>query len=401
MKDIPGGITAVRGIRAAGIHCGIKSGDKKDLALIVSEPPGVAAGVFTTNRVKAAPVLVTSRLVHAQRVYGIVANSGNANACTGERGVRDAERMSDLAAGLLGVDKGTILVASTGAIGKYLPMEKIETALPGLVQCLRGDDNGDAAAAILTTDTRPKWVAVETSVGRRRVRVGGIAKGAGMISPQMATMLAFLVTDAHVSVDILEAVLREAVDSSFNRITVDGDTSTNDMVLLLANGLARNGVFGLGTAEYVSFSKAVSHVCTELAKMIVRDGEGATKFVEVRVQRARSRADADRIARAIANSCLVKTALFGNDPNWGRILAAAGYAGVDIDVRLLTLRLGEVVLVKGGQPVEEDVSAAAKQAVSGEEVVIALDLGLGEEEACIWTCDLSYDYVRLNAEYPT
>jgi len=371
------------------------------LALIVSEPPGVAAGVFTTNCVRAAPVQVTARLIHAERVHGIVANSGIANACTGERGVRDAEQMSNLVAQLLGVDKGTVLVASTGAIGKYLPMDKVQTALPRLAECLSKDGNTDAAEAILTTDTRPKWVAVETKAGQRSVRVGGIAKGAGMICPQMATMLAFLATDAHVSGEVLEATLREAVERSFNRITVDGDTSTNDMVLCLANGLARNRVFDIGSAPHSSFSAAVSHVCTALAEMIVRDGEGATKFVEVRVQRARSREAAERIARAIANSCLVKTALFGNDPNWGRILAAAGYAGVPLDPRLLTLRIGDVILVKGGQPVGEDVSARAKEAVSGEDVAITLDLRLGREEACIWTCDLSHDYVRLNAEYHT
>jgi len=401
MQEIPGGITAVRGIEAAGIHCGIKGGGKKDLALVVSEPPGVAAGVFTTNRVKAAPVQTTAHLVKAERVHGIIANSGVANACTGDRGVRDAEQMSDAAARLLGGDKGTILVASTGAIGRYLPMDNILCALPTLVERLSKDGNADAAEAIMTTDTRPKWAAVETKVGRRFARVGGIAKGAGMICPHMATMLAFLATDAHVSSEVLQTALRDAVDRSFNRITVDGDMSTNDMVLCIANGLAGNRLFGSGSPAYASFSAAVAHVCSLLAQMIVRDGEGATKFVEVRVERARTREAADRVARAVANSCLVKTALFGGDPNWGRILAAAGAAGVDVDPRFLTLRLGEVLVVRGGQPVDEARSAEAKEAVSAENVVITLDLGLGKEEAFVWTCDLSYDYVRMNSEYRT
>jgi len=398
LHQVPGGITAPCGFEAAGVRCGLKRRGL-DLALIYTVSPARGAGVFTTNRFQAAPVLVTKDRVGRDPIHACIINSGCANACTGQRGHRDALRMADLTAAALGAPRRSILVASTGVIGAPLPMTKLAAGIKDAAASLSPDGGDRAAEAILTTDTRPKCVSVEFDLDGRPVRVGGIAKGAGMIAPSMATMLCFLTTDADIAPGLLQSSLLAAVDRSFHRITIDGDTSTNDMVILLANGQAEAGKVtprhGLSR-----FQDALDHVCTTLAREIVRDGEGASRFIEVHVQGADSDEDARRIARTIADSPLVKTAIAGGDPNWGRILAAAGRAGVPFDPDLVALRLGGVSVVRAGAAVRHDESAA-RAAVSGDEVVLTLELNAGGHEAVVWTCDLTAAYVRINSEYHT
>jgi len=398
LRDVAGNITAPCGFEAAGVRCGIKSRGR-DLALIYTLSPACGAGVFTTNRFQAAPVLVTKDRVGRERIHGCIINSGNANACTGRRGHRDALRAADLTAAALGAPRRSILVSSTGVIGEPLPMTKLAAGIKMAVAALGPDGGAHAAEAILTTDTRPKSTALEFDLDGRPVRVGGIAKGSGMIAPSMATMLAFLTTDADISPGLLQSCLLASVERSFHRVTVDGDTSTNDMVLLLANGQAEAGSV---TARHglSRFQAALDRVCTHLAQEIVRDGEGASRFIEVRVEGALSEKDARQIARTIAGSPLVKTAIAGGDPNWGRVLAAAGRAGVRFRPELVDLRLGGVAVVRRGAACSHDESAA-RAAVSGDEVVLALDLNAGKHEAVIWTCDLTAAYVRINSQYRT
>jgi len=396
---IEGGITAPRGFLAAGVHAGIKR-QKKDIAIVYSERPCSAAGMFTTNRVKAAPLLVTKERLNGGPIRAIVVNSGNANACTGERGLEDARAMASLCARALGVGEAEVLVASTGVIGVPLPMEKIAAGIDQAARALSVEGAHDAALGILTTDTRTKEVAVQCDVDGVTFRIGGMAKGSGMIHPNMATMLAFLSTDAAVAPEFLDEQLRAAVDVTFNMITVDGDTSTNDMVLILANGAEERARIEPGTPLAAAFSRALRLVCTELAKMIAADGEGATKLIEVRVRGARTERDARLVVKAVSGSSLVKTAVYGEDANWGRILCATGYSGAEFDPERTTVYLGDVKVFEHGVPVAFD-EAEAKRALSGSSVTITVDLGEGEAEATGWTCDLTYDYVKINASYRT
>jgi glutamate N-acetyltransferase/amino-acid N-acetyltransferase len=400
IKTIEGGITAPRGFKAGGTACGIKKNGQLDLALIVSEGPAVTAGIFTTNQVKAAPVVLTQERVTKGIARAIVVNSGNANACVGPDGMRTARRMTEAAAKFLQIEEALVLVASTGVIGVELPVTKIESALvqnPGFITESGGEN---AAGAIMTTDTFPKEIAVEFELDHDQIRIGGIAKGSGMIHPNMATMLSFLTTDIAISKAMLDQALVYAGDHSFNRITVDGDTSTNDCLLILANGAAGNKMITGAGPGYQLFRDALTLVCRELAKMIARDGEGATKFVEIKVTGARTEDEAARIGKSVATSNLVKTALFGEDANWGRILAAAGYSGVPIQPDLINIYLGDLLVCQGGAGLVFD-EIKAKQILAKKEILITIELELGNDQASIWTCDLSYDYVKINGSYRT
>jgi len=401
LRYITGGVTAARGFKAAGVHAGIKA-SKPDLALIVSEPPAVAAGTFTTNKVKAAPVrLCQERLKRSGMAGAIVVNSGSANACTGPRGLQDARRTAEIAAAELGVPAEAVLVCSTGTIGKPLPMDKIEKGIKLAAAKLSRAGGATAARAIMTTDTRPKEVAVEVLIDGRRVRVGGMAKGAGMISPNMATMLAFLTTDAAVERRALQTCLQRAVAGSFNRITVDGDMSTNDTVILLANGLAGNRLLTPGHAEWRTFQAAVEAVTLGLAFKIVKDGEGATKFVTVTVKGAKSEADARKVARAVGNSLLVKTSWYGGDPNWGRIIAAVGYSGAAVREEKIDIRFAGKLAVRGGQKAPKFALKTLEKILAKRSFSIEIDLGLGSWKHTVYTCDCSEEYVKINAAYMT
>jgi glutamate N-acetyltransferase/amino-acid N-acetyltransferase len=394
-----GSVTSVRGFLAGAVRAGIKENvDKLDLGILYSERPCSAAGVFTSNRVKAAPILLCQKHLADGRARAIVANSGCANACTGEEGLREAYEMAELTAAKLGIQPEDVLVASTGVIGNCLPMDRVRSAIGEIVLSSKGGD--DLALAIMTTDRVPKQIAVRFDCQGRRYTLGGVAKGAGMIHPHLATMLCFLTTDAPARPDFLDAALRRAVDASFNMITIDGDTSTNDMVVVLANGLAGGEPLDAEHPAAEPFCDALSQVCTHLAKAICRDGEGATKLIEVRVEGAASDADARRAARGVAGSLLVKTAVYGEDLNWGRILAALGGSGADMAEAKTTLYLSGVCLYRRGCPLDYD-ERAARAALAGAEVELRLDLGLGEGVATAWGCDITEEYVRLNSAYTT
>jgi glutamate N-acetyltransferase/amino-acid N-acetyltransferase len=393
------GITAARGFRAAGVSAGIKASGALDLALIVSDSPAQAAAVFTTNRAQAAPVLVSRE--HLERSRGvasaIVVNSGCANACTGAEGLQAARDMAVETARLVNCPDEQVLVASTGVIGAMLPIDKIRRALPGAYRALGADQGAAAARAIMTTDPFPKEAATRVAIGGRDATIGGIAKGSGMIEPRMATMLAFVTTDAAVPQPLLRRALRETVDDTFNAITVDGECSTNDCVMLLANGASGTTV---DDATYDEFARGLGDVCRELALGIVRGGEGATKLVTVAVTGAASAADARRAAKAIANSPLVKTAIHGGDPNWGRLIAVAGRAGVAFELDRAAVTIGSTVLFRDGRPYDEAAPEAAAY-LKGNDIVVSIDLGTGSASSTVWTCDLSAEYVRINAEYRT
>lgn len=403
---IPGGIAAVPGFMAAGVAAGIKRVDspKKDVAVIFTRYPAKAAAVFTTNKVKAAPIFVTREHLAGGIARAVVVNSGNANACTGEQGMRDARRMASLTGELLGIGPREVIVASTGVIGVPLPMDRVEAGILRAVRDLSETGGASAAQAIMTTDTRPKEVAVRLELQGHPVAIGAMAKGSGMIHPNMATMLGFIATDAAISQPLLQSALRQVVGETFNMLTVDGDTSTNDMVALMANGAAGNPEISGPGADYDLFVQALSHVCRQLARMIARDGEGATKLVTVQVRQAPGVEDARRAAKAVANSNLVKTAIFGADANWGRILTAVGYSGAEfdpakVDIFLAGERETEQVAGDGaGLRFDEE---KARSILEGDEVTIVIDLHAGGAEATAWTCDLSYDYVRINADYRT
>jgi glutamate N-acetyltransferase / amino-acid N-acetyltransferase len=395
------GITAPRGYRSAGIHCGIKKA-KKDLALVVSEVPAAAAGVFTLNRVAAAPVVVDKeQLRRSSLVRALLVNSGNANAATGERGMQDAWMMVRATAQALGIPESQVLVSSTGVIGQFLPMERITAGIPVAVTRLTPDCHRSAAEAIMTTDTFAKEFAIQFTFRGTEVSIGGMSKGSGMIAPNMATMLAFITTDAAVAPEVLQHALREATDRSFNRISVDGDTSTNDMVLLLANGLANNrALTSISDGDYPAFYAALEHVLVRLSQMIVRDGEGATKFVEISVTGAASEIVADKAARAIANSSLVKTAIHGEDANWGRILAAVGYSGIAFTPEDVEIAFGAVPILRRNFQIDFS-EEAAKEVLSQRDMTITVNLNQGNAAARFWTCDLSKEYVAINANYRT
>jgi len=394
-----GSITMPLGFLAAGVRAGIKE-QGEDLALIFSDRPASAAGVFTRNVVKAAPVLVDAKRLPRTTARAVVVNSGNANSCTGDAGLQDALRMGREVANRLGVAEEDVLVASTGIIGERLPMEKITDGIERAASSLRRDGGADAARAIMTTDTRPKEAGVELSLGGANVKVGAIAKGAGMICPNLATMLTFITTDAAVAPGQLQGCLAQSVEKSFNCLTVDGDSSTNDSVIILANGAAGSRLIDSRIPDLDGFQEALDFVAASLAKQIAQDGEGATKLIQITVQGARSFEEARQVAKTVANSPLVKTAMFGRDPNWGRVLAAAGRAGVDFDPTAVDLSFGPVPLVRGGEPLDFSV-AQAQEVLSKPETNVLIKIGQGPGSATVWTCDFSYDYVRINAEYHT
>jgi glutamate N-acetyltransferase/amino-acid N-acetyltransferase len=400
-KEIDGGVTAARGFLAAGVHCGVKKA-KKDLALIVSDVPAATAATFTTNRVVAAPITVTrEHLAQTRAMRAIVVNSGNANACTGDRGLADAQLMASATGQALGIDPREVLVSSTGVIGQYMPIEKICAGIHAAAGIIAPDGGQDAAEAIRTTDTFTKEIAVRTTVAGHPVVIGGMAKGSGMIAPNMATMLAFVTTDAAVAQDLLDQTLLDAVERSFNRISVDGETSTNDMVALLANGRAGNPMLRSREDEgFDAFRQALEHVLVRLSKMIVVDGEGATKFVEITVKGAADENAALRAARAVAGSALVKTALNGEDANWGRILAALGYSGVEFDPAAVEIHFGDLPVLRPNYQIDFS-EERAKDILSRREITITIGLHQGSASASFWTCDLSKEYVAINANYRT
>lgn len=402
MKQIEGGITSVAGVKAAGIHAGIKKTEAKDLALIATDAPANAAGVFTKNSVTAAPVVLCREHLSVPMAQAIVVNSGNANACTGDTGMKNAYRMAALTAEQLGIDSELVLVSSTGVIGQQLPMDKIENGMQIAVDSLGKNRGGtDAAEAIMTTDTYPKNIAVEFEIDGKAVRIGGIAKGSGMVAPNMATMLSFLTTDVKINSQTLQSTLTRVVANTYNLLTVDTDRSTNDTVLILATGNADNTeIVETKGKSYDVFYDALLSVCTELVKMLARDGEGATKLVEVVVKGAKNRADAEKAARAVAESPLVKTAVFANDANWGRIMMAIGKSGAEFDPYQVDVLLGDYLLVKNGMDSGYDEDKATRL-FDNDTVQININLRAGESEITMWTCDYSYDYIRINADYRT
>ena len=389
----------VPGFKASGIAAGIKKNQAKDLALIYSEVPSVAAGVFTTNRVKAAPVLISRERIKSGKARAVLVNSGSANACTGKKGLADGRRLSRLIASSLKITPETVLLASTGVIGKPLPMSLIEKNLPRLTASLSPAGLGDAARAILTTDTFPKAGILRGRVNGKEITLAGMAKGAGMIGPRMATLLSFVFTDASISLGALRQSLKEGVQNSFNRITVDGDTSTNDTLLILANGEANNREIVPHTPGYKKFSEYLHELLLKLAKMIAFDGEGATKLVEIAVEQARTPSEAERVARTIANSPLVKTAFFGEDANWGRILCAAGYSGVPINPDRIDVFFDGVDIVRRGRGTGPEKEELATSVMKKREYKVRLNLHRGTKSASIFTTDFSFDYVKINASY--
>ncbi len=401
MEIITGGVTAVPGFQAAGVAVGIrKNNQKKDLAILYVEEPAVCAGVFTQNVFAAAPVLVSREVAGRQKARAVVANSGVANACTGEQGLSDARRMAALTAKALNLKPGEVFVASTGVIGEYLPMEKVERGIHLAARGLSPGGGGDAALAIMTTDTLPKETACRFSLGGTPVTLGGMAKGSGMIHPNMATMLSFLATDAAIDAELLQEALREAVDCSFNMISVAGDTSTNDMVLILANGRAGNPPIQARGEDYDTFLKALKSVCTELAQKIVRDGEGATKFLEVRVAGCPDYPTARALAKKVLTSSLVKTAFYGEDANWGRMVTALGNSGVSFNPANVSIYLGDLPVAQAGRGVELDEERAAA-ILKERDIRVTIHMGMGGEEAVAWGCDLSHEYVTINGSYRT
>ncbi len=390
---------APKGFLFSAVEAGIKKPGRKDLALIYSEREAVMSGMFTTNTVKAAPVKLDMKRIRTGKGRAIIANSGNANACSGKQGAKDAAEMTGLVSGGLKLKRGSVYACSTGVIGTPMPMDRIRRRIPELLTGLGKGTVLDVAAAIMTTDTFPKVVSRKIRVGTKAGTITGTGKGAGMICPHMATMLCFVVTDLKVARTALDRALREAVKNSFHRITIDGDMSTNDTVLIMANGMAGNEEIREGSGAFRTFVSALSGITSELSKLMVRDGEGATKMVEIEVKNARTGADAEKAASAIANSLLVKTALYGNDANWGRIMAALGYSGITMREEETDISFGKVKLVKGGVAAGKDGEATA--VLRKKELRITVDLHIGRASSRVLTCDLSEAYVRINAEYRT
>ena len=397
--EIPGGLSMVRGVRSAGVACGLKKSGAPDLALVVSETTATVAATFTTNLVQAAPVRVSRRHLRAGKFAAVVLNSGNANACTGREGLRDAEAMAAEVSQAVGRPVGQVFVASTGVIGKRLDMEAVRAGIAEAARKLAPTGGSEAARAILTTDTAAKEAAVEFTLGDRRVAIGGMAKGSGMIAPRMATMLAVVATDAAVAAGPLQRALRRAVDQSFNCITVDGDSSTNDMVLCFATGGSGAPALSPGSAAFRTFQAGLDAVCRGLAVTIARDGEGATKLVEVRVAGARTPGEARLAAETVANSPLVKTTLFGQDINWGRIMAALGRSGARFDPEKVDLSVDELPVVKQGLGLGHEAEAVANERMHRREFALVIELHAGRGQARLWTTDLSEAYVRINAGY--
>ncbi|RLB20113.1 MAG: ornithine acetyltransferase [Deltaproteobacteria bacterium] len=389
----------VPGFKASAVSAGLKKDGGLDMALIYCEVEAVGAGVFTTNKVKAAPVILSKEHIRNGKVRAIVANSGNANACTGDQGMSDARDMALIVAQQMGVSEEEVLVCSTGVIGFPLDMSKVRDAIPKLANGLSEDRLMDAARAIMTTDTFPKLSYREAQIGDRPFRVAGIAKGAGMIMPNMATMLCFILTDIEIDAETLSKSLSGVVDRTFNRITVDGDTSTNDTVLIMASGLAGNGK--LSESDEKLFVNALEEVASDLATMIVKDGEGATKLVRISVKGSPDQESASKAARTVANSLLVKTALYGNDPNWGRIMAALGRSEIPVRQDSVDIWIGNIQIVSKGLGLGEEAEHRAAEVMKQKRYELIIDLNQGQWEDYMWTCDISHDYVSINADYRT
>jgi len=393
------GITFPKGIKATGIKCGMRF-NRKDLALIYSEKVANAWGTFTTNKFKAAPLVVTEKNLSLSegKLQAVLINSGIANACTGEKGLKDAWEMADFVSQGLKINKEYVAVTSTGKIGEFLPLDKIKAGVEKAISCLDYAGGAEAAEAILTTDTKKKEIAVCFKLGEQEVKIGGMAKGSGMIHPNMATMLGFITSDISIKGELLQEALKQVVEKTFNMVSVDGDTSTNDMVLLMANGLAGNKLIDKKDVAYYKFLSALQYVAKYLARCIAKDGEGATKMIEVEVQNAVSFGEAKKVAKAVINSPLVKTAIFGKDPNWGRILAAVGYSGAEVVPDKVDLYLKEKI-VENGQPLNFSRQKIHEYLESSDEVKIIINLKMGEVNATAWGCDLTYDYVKINTKY--
>ncbi|MBP6125047.1 MAG: bifunctional glutamate N-acetyltransferase/amino-acid acetyltransferase ArgJ [Leptotrichiaceae bacterium] len=406
MKKIENGtITNVKGIKATGISAGLKNSGKKDLALIYSEGKAVCAGVFTKNLAKAAPILIDMEHIKNENTQAIVVNSGNANSCTGEKGLINAKKMAEIVAKKFELKTEEVLVQSTGIIGVQLNMDKIENGIDKAMQSLDETGGLDAATAIMTTDTFVKQICYEFEIDGRKVTIAGMAKGSGMIHPNMATMLSFTITDVNIEKSLLQKMFLEVADNTFNMISVDGDTSTNDMACVLANGLSENEkIVNENSKGYNEFRKALYKVNEELAKLIAKDGEGATKLIEVSVIGAKTLKDAKKVSKSVVTSSLFKAAVFGGDPNWGRILCAVGYSEAEIMIDKVSIYLKggdiKVQVAKNGMAIEFDEIKAANT-LKNEKVEIIIELNDGEFNATAWGCDLSYDYVRINAEYHT
>ena len=394
------GVVFPKGFKAAGVKAGIKKSGNLDVALVYSEKEAAIAGVFTTNQVAAAPVYISKDVVKNKKARAVVANAGCANACTGEEGMANAKKMAEIAANELGCDKNEVIVASTGIIGVQLPMDKMEAGIKAAVKGLSNESGQNAANAIITTDTKPKVLATEVNIGGKSVRFGAMAKGSGMIQPNMATMLTFITTDLAIKQELLQETLSNITEVTFNMISVDGDMSTNDMVVVLANGKAGNDVIAEKNADYDIFYNTLLSICQELSKQIAADGEGATKFLTINVTNAKTFKDAKTIAMSVAKSPLCKTAFFGQDPNWGRVICAVGYAGVPMNPEKVVVKFGDVPVYANGMGAKNDADALRK-VMEAHDIEINIDMGEGNEKATVWSCDFSYEYVKINGEYHT
>ena len=394
------GVTFAKGFTAAGVKAGIKKSGNLDVAVIYTKTQAVVAGTFTQNKVAAAPVYVSKEVVATGTAHAIVANAGCANACTGQQGLDDAHKMAQIAADELGVNADDVIVGSTGVIGVNLPMDKLEAGIKDAVANLSADGSGNAGRAIITTDTHSKSVTCEFELSGKTVRMGAIAKGSGMIRPNMATMLCYITTDIAIDQALLQKAVSGCVEKSFNMISVDGDMSTNDMVIVLANGEANNAKITEENADYQIFFDKLMMLCTELAKQIAADGEGASKFLTINVKGAKSFADAKTVGMAIANSPLVKTAFFGEDPNWGRVICAVGYSGADMVPEKTVVKFDGITIFANGTGATYDEKALA-HVMKEKDIVIDIELNMGQEDATVWSCDLSYEYVKINGEYHT
>lgn len=390
---------SVPGFLASGVSSGIKEKNKKDLGMLFSEQPATAVGTFTTNKIKAAPVLISKEKIKQKNSQAIIVNSGNANACTGDMGLKDASDLCKLTAQELGISEKLVMVSSTGIIGVTLPMDKMKTNIPHLVNSLSPMGLNDFAEAIMTTDTIPKIVMKKSMIDSKEVTFCGIAKGSGMIMPRMATLLAFIITDVAINPDLLDDIFIEAVNNSFNLITIDGETSTNDMVIMMANGRAANSFFTKGSSDYQTFKSLLNALFSDLSKLILKDAEGATKTIYVRVEEAKSNEEAKKIAFQIANSNLVKTAFFGEDPNWGRILSAIGTVDAEIIPGRIDISFEDVIVVENS--ISTGMELEAKQILMKKEFQVTINLHIGQGTAEVGTTDLTTEYVKINASYPS
>ncbi|WP_405731627.1 bifunctional glutamate N-acetyltransferase/amino-acid acetyltransferase ArgJ [Anaerovibrio slackiae] len=399
-KNAAAGVTFPKGFKAAGVKAGIKKSGNLDLALIYTEKEAAVAGVFTKNAVAAAPVIVSREVVKGGKAHAIVANAGCANACTGETGLANARKMAALAAAEVGCAPEEVLVGSTGIIGVNLPMDKLEAGIKAAAAELSEDGSKNAGNAIITTDTYSKACSCEVEIGGQAVRFGAIAKGSGMIQPNMATMLCYITTDANISSQLMQKALSEIVEVSFNMISVDGDMSTNDTVLVLANGASGAAEITDGSPEYDKFYATLKEICQELSKRIAADGEGATKFLTINVSGTKTFEDAKTVAMSIAKSPLVKTAFFGEDPNWGRVICAVGYAGIPMVPEKTVIKFGGVPVYANGLGAEFNEDDIHK-VMAEHDIVIDVEMGMGDAKATVWSCDFSYEYVKINGEYHT